>query len=368
MFENDRENLVENDAVEVRRPFFKRHSRCFCALAVFLVIAIAHIVGVKLIYFPTFTCTADNDCVPIKIMALNTWGLPATFGVKFKEERMKAIAEEFAKAEYDVYLFEELWMEGNHETIAAKTPENYTMTAFRDLALSTCDGRIAPTACSGLAVASKFPIKSKRFDSYTYHGDAAKLAIDGEWLARKGIGRVSIEPLPGVNVDVFITHTAADPDPSHGYNNSYYRVRQVKELMEDYIPKAEGDVVILGGDFNAGPDMEKGAVYEMIRRRMKNCIEEFFYKVTQWLNPNYATYGNKENTFSNQYKPIIYDYVFHETKKEKRDALNVYTDFFDLPFFKTIIQIMDKGKKEEKKISFSDHEAVTTTIYIKKLK
>ena len=47
-----------------------------------------------------------------------------------------------------------------------------------------------------------------------------KAWIDGEWLARKGIGQVLIEPLPGLNVEVFITHTIADPDPSRGYNNS----------------------------------------------------------------------------------------------------------------------------------------------------
>ena len=85
-----------------------------------------------------------------------------------------------------------------------------------------------------------------------------KATIDGEWFARKGVGRVRIEPKPGFNVDVFATHTAADPDPSHGYTNEYYRNAQVKELMASYVSKSTAEIVILGGDFNAGPEMEDG--------------------------------------------------------------------------------------------------------------
>ena len=94
--------------------------------------------------------------------------------------------------------------------------------------------------------------------SFTYHGDAKKIFIDGEWLARKGVGRVRIEPVKNLTVDIFVTHTAADPDPSHGYNNSYYRVRQVQELMDTYVSKSDADIVILGGDFNAEPEETEG--------------------------------------------------------------------------------------------------------------
>ena len=127
-----------------------------------------------------------------RVMALNTWGMPATFGSKYKEQRMAQIAEEFSKGHYDIYLFEELWMQPDHTTVASKLPEGFHMTAFRDLALWDCDGRVAPTACSGLAIASRFPFEEKEFNSYTEHGSFANAAIDGEWLARKGVGRVRI--------------------------------------------------------------------------------------------------------------------------------------------------------------------------------
>ena len=58
----------------------------------------------------------------------------------------------------------------------------------------------------------RYPLKEIEFNSYSWHGDIAKMWVDGEYLAKKGVGRVRVELENGVDVDVFITHTAADPD------------------------------------------------------------------------------------------------------------------------------------------------------------
>jgi len=143
----------------------------------------------------------------------------------------------------------------------------------------------------------------------------------------------------------------------------------------------------------------------MLRRFMTNCIEEIFYKVNEWMDAKFATYGNAQNTFSgNVYDPIIYDYIFYKTNSNKA---SVYTNWFELPLFKTkllidsLIESMDdknedavnddsaatattttttttttesstvesRSKRDvqpkEKIISFSDHEAVTSTIYVR---
>lgn len=253
---SDRAHLLEEDDARnsgcVARV--KRHKWCVIISAMLVAILLGHAIAVFFLYFQ---CSSLN-CVGLKLMTLNTWGMPGSLGSQFKTERMAAIADEISKGEKDLYLLEELWMRPDHEVIRAKIPKGYHMTYVGDLALSTCDGRAGPEFCSGLAIISKFPLLEKEFNSYTYHGDPLKMTVDGEWLARKGVGRVRIEPMEGVKVDVFVTHTAADPDPSHGYNNSYYRDRQVKELMETYIMKSTADVVILGGDFNAGPVEKEG--------------------------------------------------------------------------------------------------------------
>ena len=81
------------------------------------------------------------------------------------------------------------------------------------------------------------------FNSFTYHGDGTKALIDGEVLAKKGVGRVRIMPLANFTVDIFVTHTAADPNPNHGYDNSYYRLQQIKELLQSFIVKSDADIV-----------------------------------------------------------------------------------------------------------------------------
>ena len=83
--------------------------------------------------------------------------MPATLGSEFKEDRMKLISERISKNDYDLFLLEELWMSPDHDTIAAKVPENYTMTGFRQLSLPTCDGKAGPDFCSKFHFLSPSP-------------------------------------------------------------------------------------------------------------------------------------------------------------------------------------------------------------------
>lgn len=118
----------------------------------------------------------------------------------------------------------------------------------------------------------------------------------------------------------------------------------------------------------------------MVRSLMTNCVEEIFYKLNAWLNPDFATYGNKRNNWSNKYSPIMYDYIFY---KSWNDGVTVWTNWFELPFFKTkLFAGMEEeeeeeeetegkeGKKREKReakakdVSLSDHEPVTSTIHV----
>ena len=329
----------------------------------------------------------QNSCMDIKIMSLNTWGMPKSFGSKFKPERMNAIAKEVSKGNYDVYLLQELWMEYDHNKIAASIPENYSITGFRQLAgyfdgVSECDGRVGPEGCSGLAIISRFPFNDVTFDKFSDHGDGAKAFIDGEVFVRKGAGRVKIEPFPNVTIDIITTHTAADPDPGHGYNNSYYRKKQIHELMDIWLPKSTADMVIVGGDLNAKPEKEKSSVYQIVREKMKNSAEEIYYKKNRWLDAEFSTYGNQANTFTGgKYPPTTYDYIFWRSNNSKK--IKATTSSFKLPLFKTtasklrLLRPLLKTHKHESalnwpafvkpgpvSISVSDHEAITASILV----
>lgn len=294
--------------------------------------------------------------IKLNILSYNVWGLPGGIGgCKDKEERIEALSKVVESEKYDLITLQELWMQPDHDFIQASLPQGYHMTGFRELASSLCDGRVLPTTCSGLSIISKFPFLETEFHMYSDRGSI----WDAEAFAGKGIGRVRIKLKDDLDVDVFTTHTIADSGTTMA-NNTAYRIKQVKELMNDYVLKSGAKVVILAGDFNTEPKMNTGEPFEIIRRHMTNSIEEIFYKLNEWLRPSFATYGNKLNTFTNQMKPQTLDYIFHKTNSP--DVI-VWTNWFELPFFKTTIF---KETKNEAIISLSDHEAVHSTMYIKK--
>ena len=53
--------------------------------------------------------------------------------------------------------------------------------------------------CSGVAIVSKYPFKRETFNTFNKRGDI--LEPDGEYVAKKGILRIQIEPLKDVQVE-----------------------------------------------------------------------------------------------------------------------------------------------------------------------
>ena len=56
----------------------------------------------------------------------------ANFSSQYKDERMSAIGKIVSKGEYDLYLFQELWIQKDYETIKASVPEGFQMTNYLD--------------------------------------------------------------------------------------------------------------------------------------------------------------------------------------------------------------------------------------------
>jgi len=316
--------------------------------------------------------------VSLKILALNTWGMPYNiFGGLDKEIRMAAIAEMIKKKEYDVYLLEELWMRPNHETIRQSASSvGYHMTSydsmtqpecpFLPLDFLCCDGSATPSGCSGLAVVSRYPMKEVQFTIYNDHGPMA----GGEKLARKGFGRVRINASlkSSVEVDLFVTHTCASDLPE----DKITRMNQTRQLLKA-VNSSKADFAILGGDFNSDPRAINETTYGLLKNEMASSMEDFFQRIANWLIPTRATYGNPRNTYSNSYDPVLYDYIWHRSNKDNL----VITNFFDVPWLTTLKNVREKrsldGKEGETSssgtvINLSDHEAVTASLVLYKKK
>jgi len=336
MSEEDREPLLEEAT-----PRWQRKSSLVC-LGLVVVGGLALVTAILLSY-PHYLDHSPS----IKVLTLNTWGMPAKLGSYDKELRMAAIGDFINKSSHDIYLLEELWMRPDHETVRERIPADWFMTTVRELSNGKCDGVALPDGCSGLAVVSRFPFIEKSFEIYQETGNP--FSDDGEYWASKGIGRVRIEPYDDHIVDVFLTHTCASD-----YNYKY-RQMQVKQLVET-IKKSEADFVILGGDFNADPVVNKEeTTLKDINDLMVSSVNEVFNKIKDWLIPTRATYGNPANSYSFKYGPVHYDYIFHKANHNN----TMWTSLFDIPVFKT-------RKDEQHEVSFSDHEAVTAQLYLKK--
>jgi len=313
--------------------------------------------------------------VGLKVMALNTWGMPATFGAEDKTLRMKAIGQLIQDRarmgeEYDVYLLSELWMRPDHATIKGLLPEGYHMTEVMDLnnphQETNCDGTIGPDGCSGLAIVSKHKFTEIEFFPYSDHGDF--FWKDGEYFARKGVGRVRIEPHPNMTIDVFVTHTCASD------YNFYYRQRQVKELVK-FVKKSDADFLVLGGDFNVDPNVNGNeTTYHDIKSIMRNSMEQFCQHnklcklFEDWIKShlsNTSSYANPRNTYSHMYKPVLYDYIFHKANGPHL----ILTDIFKIPWLTTPWKTFGANGTEEetsRNVSLSDHEAVTAHLLLTK--
>lgn len=355
-------------------PRKKRRKIIVSLLAFFVLDALVCGVAYYLLYW--------SHSARLKVISMNVWGMPAGMGgCKFKQERIAALADLVSRGGYDLFLLQELWMQPDHEAVAAALPFGYHMTGFRQLASPLCDGRVLITTCSGLAIISKFPFKEVEFHMYTYRGTI----WDGEALAGKGVGRARIELFDGaVPVDVFTTHTIADSGTTMA-NNTWYRIKQVEELMETYVEPSNASVVVLGGDFNSGPKQDvSDEPYEIIARKMTNSAEEIFAKLAKWLTPEFATYANRLNTFSAGVSdPITIDYIFHKAKAGE-DVL-AWSHWFELPLFKAWItsgvlgaeslngtspalraKILESVYSESSmRVSLSDHEAIISTLYVR---
>jgi len=238
-----------------------------CGLAILFVTLAAVTTSILLAYFDVFHLRSDAVST-IKIFSLNTWDMPGSVGSEFKSERMDAIAKEIKKGKFDVYLLQELWMEPDHDKIASNLPIGYNITGFRQLSPASCDGRVLPTSCSGLSIISRFPFEDVEFHSFAWKGNWLKMSIDGEVLVGKGVGRVRVTLNPDITVDIFITHLVADPEPSNGYSNSYYRQKQIQELINEKIAKSNADMIFLGGDFESAIDETNGSEYEMVHKKI----------------------------------------------------------------------------------------------------
>lgn len=288
----------------------------------------------------------EAEEVTIKVMTLNTWGMPGSFGGRDKSVRMEAIGGKIAAGEYDMVLLQELWMRVDHRSIQQQLGPSLYMTEFDDLNPVDADGKVSPWGCSGLAIVSRFPIISKKFSKFKKQGCSSMMFVDGEHFSGKGVGEVRVSPAPGIHLDVFVTHLISM------VSNAPLREAQTEQLLS-LINSSTSDFIILGGDFNISRVRKGEQTYHKIIEEMTDTME-----AECWADPNLATYGNNRNTYSKQEEPVVYDYIFY--RKNTQVPSMIWTESLEVPFLGTV------SSNDNSIISISDHEAVSCHIHFSK--
>ena len=323
----------------------------------------------KLLIFYQNACQGFES-LSLKILQYNVQAVRSPWS-QYKTERMQALAQRIKDRNpyFDILTLNELWHQTDHNLIqqAAQQAGLY-MTGFHELNRWRCIGSSAPVACSGLAIVSAYPFKQSYFTEFRDKGTFFGM-FSGDWELywAKGIGRVRIEPVANLTIDIFTTHTR----DNYWSSGNAIRSNQIEQLNEE-ISTSTADVVILGGDLNTEPNT-KLLSYKNLANYLTNSADE---RSSQgWQVP--ATYGNPNNYFSKNKKPQIIDYIFYRSFS---NDLEVKTEKY-LPL--NFVVGMNKGCEHEcnvnviaptcskvchpNEIPLSDHEPIMVIIQIKNI-
>ena len=268
----------------------------------------------------------------IKVLTFNVFGLPLGLGgCREKFARISAIADYLKTANFDIIFLQELWIEGDQEILkSALENADFFVTEYRELCHWACDGYLLPFMCSGLTIASKFPIVNTSFTIFDQRGSI----WDGEILAGKGVAIADIKIDKNIKLQLVNTHMIAEA--SNWWNSANEDIRKVQMEQFNSILKSfddNFDIRIVGGDFNTNsPDLTL----------ISACDSDL------------VTYGDFQNTFSNKMPSVHLDHIFYDYNAQK---------FHVLPKTKRIVSKSCLTENDEK-ISLSDHEGVSTTFTI----
>ena len=338
LLEHDRQREKENIKNAVLK-LIHQNRKLLLVLMILVLVSISVITPVLVCVLPSAPLVPGHQS-SVRVLSLSVWGSPASFGAEDKEERIQAIGEYIRDHNdtLDVVMLQELWMRPDHATIESLIQNTgFTITNVGDLAPSSiCDGRAAPTFCSGLALVTRLPIKQISFTSFSVHGDL--WWNDGEYFARRGTGQVTLVPSDNISLDVMLTSVAAN----NGDDNSYYRQIQAREFG-DAVRQSSADYVIAGGNFEVDPRSSE-TTYTDVSRGLSDSRHQYLGE--SWLDSSLATYGNRQNSYSKSKGALLLDYLLHKTNQNKHITVTSYR----VPILKT-----KTGK------SFSNHEAVEAT-------
>ena len=283
--------------------------------------------------------TNPDGSVDIRVFTLNCWGL--RFISAKRRERFDAIGRYLARGDYDVVTLQEVWNEEDYLTVKAAVAEVFPHSHFFD------NGIIG----SGTCIFTRVPIHDATFHEFGMNGYPHKV-WHGDWFGGKGLGVCQIE-FKGFDVHIYTSHYHAE----YNRKKDMYLGHRVSHGLESAqwikLTSASADLTIYSGDFNTEPTDVPYALLRAVAPLVDSWIE------VHGEGPGGETCEVPGNTFTTaaslrecpRGKRI--DYVMY------RAGPNVEAAAADC--YKPL-----PHKIPGQEFSYSDHEAVTTTIKMRR--
>ena len=214
---------------------------------------------------PTFSGT-------LKVLSFNVWDGGNAFGI-YTDQRIEKICDRFKEAfedeqeGWDVVLIQELWpIRGRWNGFSQCGYPYYARVErpFDQLKglLSWIQNRLyGDKAETGLRILSRYPFNRIKRHTYSKNGHLRRVFLDAEYSVSKSVMFVEIEHPTSGKINVFNTHMVSTHLHNSGTNYHKQRLLQFRELSDFIKKEAIDGPIILGGDFNFGPNEYGHEIY-----------------------------------------------------------------------------------------------------------
>ena len=219
-----------------------------------------------------FWATLSPSSEALRVLSFNVWNGGNALGL-YTDQRMEKICDRFQQAfedeqeGLDIILIQELWPLKESKDQFSQCGYPHYASVEREF-----DQRKNPLSLmqnlifgdkfdTGLRILSRYPFRRIKRHSYSKNGHLHRVFLDAEYSIRKSAMFVEIEHPVAGTINVFNTHLVSPH--LHNSGTSYHNQRwlQFRELSDFIKREAIHGPIIVGGDFNFGPNEYGNEIY-----------------------------------------------------------------------------------------------------------
>lgn len=283
----------------------------------------------------------------LKVLSFNVGLLRLLFGgykifefVPFIEDRFEIMLENIKALKFDILSFQEIYNHGHAKKAIEILKPIYPFHVWIPIPNTKL--------CSGLMIFSVFPLMNSSFEAFK------KNTLEEKLFVNKGFLSTEID-LDVAKVHFINIHTTAGGYFKYPDHPSINRIRdgQIRQALHHTDTKSNPHFTLITGDLNAGPQVSREN-FDLFKNQ--NYIDIFDYKddgIFTWDNSNEVNQKSIHAICPSQ----RIDHILYKQRSHK----NIIHHSPQILFKEPIVSV---GIRKNKKITISDHYAVTTELEI----